>query len=715
MTSFKPTISRLRIEAFRGFRDVREFDLSASAVVVTGPNGTGKTSFFDALQWVLLGKIERLESLRARKNVEHIVSQYRSGRKAVVEIDLELTAGTVSIRRSGDQSGSTLELFRAGLPPVYGDQAERELHRLLLSSNGLTLEDALTTSGLMQQDVLRSVLEARPAERFKQLSTILGLGRLEAFEEATKAASAESVEREKRAREELAKASEKVQWASTQIEIARARLVSRPQIDAVRAEVFERLARTPRDVVLGKEHFSLDQPEQVREVAAFYARRADEVEVLGGMADRLRDYANIDIPAEGALELLAESVEQATVNLHAAEQTRARAQSQLNSARKTAADVAKLAASAIPMLSDKCPVCSQTIDASHVEQDLLAKAEASGTLLELEMVFTESHNVWVEAGEKRKATEAALSDGQRRERVAREAADLRSSMSTAALELYAPDTPVYLDLAHLGDDSTAIAESARDAVVYLRSARQALHEFLEVFDRQAEQSSLERAQAEFAGLQGEYAHLEVQFETASERARKLKGLAKATVEARVEVTDRRLRSLQPLVADIYHRLDPHPAFKTVDFELDTYYRRGTTSPRVVDSVADVSADPLLVLSTSQANIVALSYFLAMSLSMRSEGLPFLLLDDPVQSMDDVNVLGFADLCRHLREDRQLIVSTHERRLSGLLERKLAPRQPGETTRIIRFTGWDRSGPSVDEKVVHGSEFISPVVVLPKAG
>ena len=37
MTSFEPIIDRLRVEAFRGFRDAREFDLSAAAVIVTGP------------------------------------------------------------------------------------------------------------------------------------------------------------------------------------------------------------------------------------------------------------------------------------------------------------------------------------------------------------------------------------------------------------------------------------------------------------------------------------------------------------------------------------------------------------------------------------------------------------------------------------------------------------------------------------------------------
>jgi chromosome segregation protein len=68
-------------------------------------------------------------------------------------------------------------------------------------------------------------------------------------------------------------------------------------------------------------------------------------------------------------------------------------------------------------------------------------------------------------------------------------------------------------------------------------------------------------------------------------------------------------------------------------------------------------------------------------------------------MDDVNVLGFADLCRFIRGDRQLVISTHERRLAKLLERKLAPRDESERTLAINFLSWDRSGPDTATEVV----------------
>lgn len=95
-------------------------------------------------------------------------------------------------------------------------------------------------------------------------------------------------------------------------------------------------------------------------------------------------------------------------------------------------------------------------------------------------------------------------------------------------------------------------------------------------------------------------------------------------------------------------------------------------------------------------------------------LPFVLLDDPVQPMDDVNVLGFADLCRHLRTSRQLIISRHERRFARLLERKLAPRSESYATRVLGFVGWDRSGPAVQARTVDSQLLDDPIRVVQAA-
>ncbi|WP_374152904.1 AAA family ATPase [Pseudarthrobacter sp. WHRI 8279] len=712
MTYFKPTIDRVRIEAFRGFRDAREFDLSASAVIVTGPNGTGKTSFFDALQWVLLGRIERLEALRSRRNVEHVVNQYRIGRKASVEMDLNLPAGQVRLRRTGDQGGSTLELSRWGEPPLFGEEAEAELRRILLPNSELSLKSALTTSGLMQQDVLRSVLEAKPSERYRQLSTVLGLGALEDFEEATRIVAKQASEREGQVRSEQIKLSVALKQAQDRLESAQARLASRPQIEAVRNEVLDKLRATPPGMVFSDASLSLELPEHVRVAATAFGRAIDLVEAAHervGHAFQLREGLE-EAPDAGRINALREEVGRAKAAKDAAEALRSAAQSQLNTARLTAADVAKLAALAIPMLSENCPVCRQRIDREHVERELIQRAGATGILLELENEFVERANGFSQASTVVSEASGALAAAEQQEERWRSSSAADRAAAAAVEALNAEVSVVKFDQ-YTPDFFGSVAG---EAVEYFRGSRRVLHDLLETLDRQSDQSAIERAAAERSSLDAAFSAVLKRVASEAARSQKLRQLSDKTLEARVEVTEDRLRSIQPLVADIFRRLDPHPAFKTVEFELNTYYRRGTTSPLVIDQLENISAEPLLIFSTSQANIVALSYFIAMSLSMEGTGLPFLMLDDPVQSMDDVNVLGFADLCRHLRVRRQLIVSTHERRLSGLLERKLAPRVEGSRTKIIKFTGWDRSGPTVDERDVDGQMLENPIRVLGRA-
>jgi len=52
-------VSGISIEAFRAYRKRQEFDLDADLVVLYGPNGLGKTSFFDAIDYVCTGRIGR--------------------------------------------------------------------------------------------------------------------------------------------------------------------------------------------------------------------------------------------------------------------------------------------------------------------------------------------------------------------------------------------------------------------------------------------------------------------------------------------------------------------------------------------------------------------------------------------------------------------------------------------------------------------------------
>lgn len=53
-------VTELTVEGFRAYKEAQTFDLDASVVVLYGPNGLGKTSLFDAIDYGATGRIGRL-------------------------------------------------------------------------------------------------------------------------------------------------------------------------------------------------------------------------------------------------------------------------------------------------------------------------------------------------------------------------------------------------------------------------------------------------------------------------------------------------------------------------------------------------------------------------------------------------------------------------------------------------------------------------------
>ncbi len=169
------------------------------------------------------------------------------------------------------------------------------------------------------------------------------------------------------------------------------------------------------------------------------------------------------------------------------------------------------------------------------------------------------------------------------------------------------------------------------------------------------------------------------------------GLRKASLE----VTRLQIERVKPLFQQIYSRIDPHPTFRVTEIITELERGKGTLRPGISDPDDGTSIhDPLPILSSSQLNSFAVSLFLALNLGLPSLTLTLTMLDDPLQSLDSINLLGLVDVLRHFREHRQIIVSTHEARLVGLLQRKLRPVLPQQRMITLFFDGWSREGPNI---------------------
>jgi exonuclease SbcC len=166
-----------------------------------------------------------------------------------------------------------------------------------------------------------------------------------------------------------------------------------------------------------------------------------------------------------------------------------------------------------------------------------------------------------------------------------------------------------------------------------------------------------------------------------------KAIARAAAEARTAIVGRVFNSaLNKIWRDLFVRLAPTepfvPAFRLpqaadepVTAQLETVHRDGGRG-----------GAPGAMLSAGNLNTAALTLFIALHLAVKPQ-LPWLVLDDPVQSMDEVHIAQFAALLRMLSKEhgRKIIMAVHERPLFDYLALELTPAFAGDRLITVEIT------------------------------
>lgn len=98
LQELKPTehtrIKSIVIEAFRAYKKKQGFDVDADIVVLYGPNGLGKTSFFDAIDYVCTGRIGRLCHRNMTQEEFINLARHLSTSNGVGSVTMEISQGT---------------------------------------------------------------------------------------------------------------------------------------------------------------------------------------------------------------------------------------------------------------------------------------------------------------------------------------------------------------------------------------------------------------------------------------------------------------------------------------------------------------------------------------------------------------------------------------------------------------------------------------------
>jgi ABC-type Mn2+/Zn2+ transport system ATPase subunit len=136
---------------------------------------------------------------------------------------------------------------------------------------------------------------------------------------------------------------------------------------------------------------------------------------------------------------------------------------------------------------------------------------------------------------------------------------------------------------------------------------------------------------------------------------------------------------------------------------------GAASQRRVDldvTVDGVATAALGVMSQGELNALALSLFIPRA-TLEESPFRFIVIDDPVQSMDPARVDGLARVLQKAAATRQVVVFTHDDRLAETVRRQGIP------TTIIEVTRRERSAVEVQQALDPVSKYLNEAFAIAK--
>jgi recombinational DNA repair ATPase RecF len=585
----------IQVEGFRGVGPAATLEVSPGPglTLVVGRNGSGKSSFAEALELLLTGRNSRW-STRSAIWKEGWRNLHHADARIDAEFVLEGSKGTTSISSTWPAEAKLEEAERSVTVPR--------------SKKASTIDDLGWADAVemyrpfLSYSELGSMLDAGPSALYDALSAILGLEDLVLAEAHLKDAAKERKKLADEAKASLAPLLERL----GAIEDERARAC----LDALSATTWD--LDTVERSVIGPEYSLQEETEgaALRQLTALEGPSADEVEM-----------------AAGGLEAASAAIAQ----LGGTEAQRA-------------LQTAELLESALRFHADhgdqECPVCGQG------DLDKAWRKETEKEVARLRTVGEQAdlaHRLRTEATNSAKslmlAPPSLLSSAS--------ALGINVDDLSNAWKAWASGTSL--------DDAEALAEHLRTAhatlVTEIEAVRQAAAKEL-----QAREDIWRPVAADVAAWLDDAR----QAQEGTARLHDLKAAEKWLRAASADIRNQRFAPIADLAQSVWGTLRMQ---SNVELKKIVLTGAGTARKVVLDVTVDgMEGAALGVMSQGELNSLALSLFMPRA-TLPESPFRFVVIDDPVQSMDPARVDGLARVLEHAARSRQVIVFTHDDRLA----------------------------------------------------
>jgi len=644
-------LAHLVLNGFRGYRKPIHVDFADRFTIIDGRNGVGKSTIFDAIEFALTGVLSKYKDAKASGETVADYLWWAGEGPAPADRYVEVgfvdgdTQMSVRRRQFEDPEAASLKAISEKLCDPRLAPAE-PLSQLCASA--IIRDEHITSLSLDLKETDRYAL-LRDALGAKDADTWIGRGaQLVSLAKRRTAA----------AQHDVTAANADIAAATRRLDEVRASLVA----ETVMAEAVERLRAFANTVVA---------PDQLAGPVR------ERIAALGGEIEELQSISNQWNAAE-AERLRMDALSKAVEAANAEKQAAARALQAITSTSETASasSLAGEARSLVVLVTlgrqlglrdGHCPLCAKGQSHEEFEQGMQAAETVARRL-------NESAARAEEREQMRRAAEARLTTATR----AAEAAGA-ARMNTLNIVNSFDQRRKALRIA---DDATIKEITAR--LVELRYTLENAQKDLRVLETLRFSVDLERAQRAEADAKTRLARAQERFGRARKAETGAQALHDAARRAASETLDRRLERVLPLMSELYRRLRPHPVWTDIEYSI-----RGDVR-RFLKLQVGEDLNPQFLFSSGQRRATGLAFLLSVNLSLAWSRWRSILLDDPVQHVDDFRTVHLAELASHLvAGGRQVICAVEDAALADLLCRRLPIDRPEAAKRIT--LGMDGEG------------------------
>jgi chromosome segregation protein len=154
-------------------------------------------------------------------------------------------------------------------------------------------------------------------------------------------------------------------------------------------------------------------------------------------------------------------------------------------------------------------------------------------------------------------------------------------------------------------------------------------------------------------------------ESARQAAQAAKQIETSSQTVANEILTEQFDTVMPLLKELYRRLRPHAAWTEIDSDFG-----GRVRASLNFTVGD-GHNIQFLFSSGQRRAAGLAFLLSIHLSRRWCAWKSLLLDDPVQHIDDYRALNLVEVLAAIRRSgRQIIIAVEDAALADVLCRRL---------------------------------------------